>query len=386
MKRIFLILISIFALLFIPASASAQDTDSETKDVVLSQDEVVDSDYIKTGDTITLSGVVNGDAYLFAGSIIVEGKVTGDLIAAGGQIVVRGEVGNNVRVFGGDVTISDKVGRNLTFVGGNIEITDSAKINGSVVGAGGNVSIFAPVGKGAKFGVGNLTLGSSIGGDVEAGVGILTLTSEAKVVGDLKYWSDTEANLHSGAKVTGELTKNTPPQEFDFSPTKFLGVMSGINLFFQFIAFISSLIVGLLLIRFLPNSSEKFVNLLNKRPWASAGIGILTLILTPIVIILLLLLVVTIPIALILLAVYLISLYLTRIFVSYFIGKKVLAKFVRKNHNNWALLIGLVAFGIISLIPIIGGIFVFLSLLFGLGAIFLKLKDQYTSAREKNVI
>ncbi len=385
MKRFFLIFLSILVLLFIPASIFAQDS-SETKNIILPKGEVVDKDYFATGDTITLSGVVNGDAYLFAGSIVVEGEINGDLIAAGGQVTIRGKVSDDVRVAGGQVTISSTIGRNLTFAGGNVDLTDAARVEGSVVGAGGNVSVFAPIGKGAKFGAGNLTLGSSIGGDVEAGVGLLTLTSKADVSGDITYWSNTDANVHKGAKLTGGLTKNTPPKGFSVSPAKVLSVATGVNIFFQIMALISSFVIGFLLIRFFPNSTKTVLAALEKRPWASLGIGLLTLILTPIIIVLLLIIILTIPIALILLAAYLVALYLTRIYISYFIGKKLFYQFTKKEYNYWALLVGLVIFAIISLIPIIGGILVFLSVLFGLGAIFFKLKDLYSSSREKNIL
>lgn len=386
MKRIFLLFPSILLLLFIPASTHAQDSSGETKNVVLAKDEVINKDYLATGDTITLSGIVNGDAYLFAGSVIVEGKVNGDLITAGGQITIRGDVSGDVRAFGGQISISGNVGRNLTFAGGNIDITDAAKVKGSVVGAGGNVSMFAPIGKGAKFGVGNLTLGSKVGGDIEAGVGQLTLTSEADVVGDLTYWSNQEANVHEGAKIVGDVSRKAPPEGFGLSPAKVLGVAAGINIFFQLIALVSSLIVGLLLLRFLPNSTKLAIGVLEKRPWATLGIGLLSLIVTPIVIVLLLIAIITIPIALILLAGYLIALYLTRIYISYFIGKKIFSQFTNKEYNYWSLFVGLIIFAVISLIPIIGGIFVFLSVLFGLGTIFFKLKEEYLASREKGIL
>lgn len=385
MKRFFLISLSILVLLFIPGSTFAQDSD-KTRDVILPEGKVINKDYLVTGDTITLSGVVNGDAYLFAGTIIVEGTVNGDLIAAGGQVIVRGKVSQDVRVAGGQVTISGDIGRNLTVAGGNIDITDAANVKGSLVGAGGNVSIFAPISKGVKLGAGNVTMGSSIGGDIEAGVGRLTLTSKANIAGDIIYWSNTEANVHDGAKIKGKTTRNTPPPGFSISPTKFLGGVAGISIIFQIVALISSLIVGLLLIRFFPNSTKTFLNALEKKPWASLGIGLLTLIVTPILIFLLLIIIFTIPIALILLAGYLIALYLTRIYISYFIGKKLFYQFTKKEYNYWALLVGLIIFAIVSLIPIIGGIFVFLSVLFGLGAIFYKLKELYSSSREKNIL
>jgi hypothetical protein len=125
---------------------------------------------------------------------------------------------------------------------------------------------------------------------------------------------------------------------------------------------------------------------LKKRPWASLGIGFLTLILTPIIFILLLITVLAIPLAVILLALYLIAIYLARLFIIFWAGTMIFERTGRKIHEVWALIVGLIVYYVITLIPIIGGLITFFVILFGLGTAILTTREFYLAARKKENI
>ncbi|OGD86591.1 hypothetical protein A2Z23_02160, partial [Candidatus Curtissbacteria bacterium RBG_16_39_7] len=377
MKKIVIIFTLFLTLPFILATlAFAANNERQQKVVVLPKDEIVNKDYFAAGDSVTLSGTVNGDAYLAGGNVVVEGTVNGDLIAAGGMLDIRGKVTNDVRVAGGQVVVSAKIDRNLTVAGGSVNITDSAKIAGSVVSGAGNLSIFAPIGKGITIGAGQVTVGNTVVGDIFGGVGQIILTPSAKVSGDLTYWSQSSAQIQPGAQVLGKSTHNLPPAKAieGVKPTKILGVVTGVSLVFKIISLLSSFIIGLLLLKFFPTYTQRTVNIVAQKPWASLGIGFLTVVLTPIVFVILLITIIGIPIAMILLATFLIVVYFTRIFVSLLIGQKISAILGRKVGSGWSLILGLIIYGIITIPPVIGGIVTLLVVLFGLGAILLEEK------------
>src|SRR5574341_473619 len=87
--------------------------------------------------------------------------------------------------------------------------------------------------------------------------------------------------------------------------------------------------------------------------------------------------VVGIPLALILLASYLITIYLARIYVVFWTGVTIFERLGKKVHEGWALVVGLIIYFMLTLIPIIGGIITFFVLLFGLGAAILTKKELY---------
>lgn len=368
--------------------ASAANNETKPRVVVLAKDEVVNKDYFAAGDSVTLSGTVNGDAYLAGSNVIVEGTVNGDLIAAGGMVDIRGNILNNVRVAGGQIVVSAKIDKNLTVAGGSVNITDSAKIGGSLVAGAGTLSVFAPIGKSVNIGTGQATFGNTIGGDITAGAGQITLTPNAKVSGDLTYWSQSPAQIQPGAQILGKTTHNLPPAKVveRARPARILGIFTGVSLAFKIVGLLSALIIGLLLLKFFPIYTQRTVDVIAQKPWASLGIGFLTAVLTPIVLVILLITVIGIPIAMILLVTFLVVAYFAKIFVSLVFGQKFLQLFGQKIGSGWSLLSGLVIYGLITVVPILGWIVTILVVLFGLGAILLEEKDFYSQLKSKNLI
>lgn len=384
LKKIFIALVILLTTLFVGGIVFAQQLDyPQNKTVVLPKDETVNKDYFAAGETVTISGTINGDAYIAGGTVNIEGEINGDLIAAGGIVNLRGNVRNDARVAGGEIIVSSQIDGNLTALGGSINVTDAANIGGSLVSGTGNLAVFAPIGKGATIGAGNATLGDTIGGDITAGVGQLTLTPNAKVSGDLTYWSDQDVQIQSGAQISGKTTHNIPAKPSKDQPKK---AFASAAIGFKIVSFISALIIGFLLIKFLPNFVEQTKKVIDQKLLISIGVGFLALVLTPIVFIILLLLVVTIPLALILLVGFLITLYLAKIFVATWAGHRISKIFGWKIGNFLSFFLGLVVIYIISLIPFIGWLIWLLVVLTGAGAIFQIKLNSYKQLRSKNLL
>jgi len=53
---------------------------------------------------------------------------------------------------------------------------------------------------------------------------------------------------------------------------------------------------------------------------------------------------------------------------------------------GWGLLVGLLAYGLLSGFPVVGGLVGFFALLFGLGALVLTVRETHALARKKGVI
>ena len=382
-KKLIAVLISLLIFPLFVSGVYAVNNFQRNEVVLLAKDDVVEGDYFAAGERLTIAGTVNGDAYVAGGNVIVEGDINGDLIAAGGTVNVRGKVAQDVRVAGGQVTVSGDVQGNVTLVGGSLEITDSAGINGSLVSAGGNLSVFGPIGKGAAIGAGAATIGNLINGDITAGVGELTLTPSAKVSGDLNYWSDADAQIQQGAEISGKTTHNFPQKKEREEPRKALG---GVFAFFKIASFLAALLIGLIFIKLAPQFTKSTADALLTKPAASLGIGLLAVILTPILILIAAITVVGIPIALILFFLFLITLYLSKIFVSVAIGRKIVEVTNQKTGDYSVFILGLLVYTLVILIPVIGVIVSILALLAGVGAIVMTKKDLYKQLKTKKLI
>ena len=72
----FLPVFSAFLILIFPLSIFAQTNDpTRGKTVILSKDQIIDHDYFAAGDTVTIDGTVNGDAYVAGGQVNINGVI-----------------------------------------------------------------------------------------------------------------------------------------------------------------------------------------------------------------------------------------------------------------------------------------------------------------------
>jgi cytoskeletal protein CcmA (bactofilin family) len=381
---IFILFLFIIPLVFVH-SAYAQTRD-ERRSVVLPRTETVNGNYFNAGDRVTLSGTVNGDVYVAGGTVMVEGAINGDLIAAGGTVTVRGNVSQDVRVLGGQVVISGTVGESVSAAGGTVIVTDSARIGDSLVVASGNLEMYAPVAGEADIAAGDVVIGGTIGDDMKAAVGELTLTSDAQIAGDLTYWSDAEVQVQQGAQVAGQITREQPLRQPRVDAPAIGAGLAGLAILFKIGNFILYLIVGLLIIKLLPNYTNRTLGVISRKPWISLLAGFFTLLIFPVVFFGLLITIIGIPIAFLLLPILIVLIYLGVIFVSLFIGQKILGYFSNKARVGWALVVGLIVYELATLLPIVGGLITLVVIMFGLGAVLIEEKNLYEKLRSRNLI
>lgn len=384
-QSIFAILAVTFLLFLFPATIFAQNgSQKQHKQVVLAKDAIRNSDYFASGNTVTISGTVDGDVYAAGGTVLIDGVVHGDVIAGGGTVTIAGTVAQDVRVGGGTVTISGKVGRNVTVGGGSVSITSDANIAGSIVAGGGQVSVSGPVGKDVIAGAGQLTLGSTIGGNVKAGTGQLTLHPGVRVGGDLTYWSKNEAAVQEGALVTGRVTHNLPSQR-GVSPQKAAGALAGAWLAAKIVSLLSALLVGIVFIKLTPVFTKRVANTIIARPWPSLGVGFLAVAALPFAFILLLMTIIGIPFAFMGVFAFLMLAYFAKIFVAIALGQWVV-RYINRKGDVWALVAGLLVYALLTLLPLIGWLVTLATVLFGVGAYLIVERDYYKELRTKKVI
>lgn len=383
MKKVFVFFLLAFVSLILAIPVFAQTLENGEV-VTLPKDKTVDSDYFAWGERVTISGTVNGDTYVGGGNVLVDGTINGDLFVGGGSVTIRGNILKDLRAAGGQVSVAGKVEGNVTAAGGNVDIQDSAQISGSVTGAGGDIKIFSPIGRGATLAGGNVTIGNSINGDILAGVGNLALTSNAQAQ-NVTYYSSKKADIQEGAQIKGQISQKLPPKAKEKQETA-KKILTGARLIFAILSLVSSLIIGYIFTKFLPNFTNSAALRIRKNPFGMFLAGFLALVLIPILSVLLLITVVGIPIGLITLVGYAISLYLSKLFVAVAVGQVILSRDKRSQDLFLALAGGLIAYLVLTLIPVIGPIVTFLTLTVGLGTILFTKKEFIQNFRDKKLL
>lgn len=371
-----LILISLFFLL--PNVVFAKE---EMRNIVVEKGETINHDFFAAGENVTISGIVNGDVYAVGGNVSVDGIINGDLLAGAGIVTVLGNVSDDVRVGGGNILINGTIGKNLTVGGGSVTIASEAKIDGSLLAFAGNVDVKGPIGKEANVFAGKALFSNQVGGDLKGSIEELVLTSEARILGDLEYESEKEADIDEDAYIFGETTHKLPEKKEvkleKFAPKlrpAILGI-TGIKLYLKFFSFVVSLILGLLFLYLFPKRVEGINKILTSRPWGSLGVGLLTMILFPVALLLLAITIVGIPLMLLVIPVFAFLVYFSKIFTSLVVGRWLLLRFEIKKSWNWALLVGLIIYYLLRLILVIGPITAFVFTTIGLGAFVLDQKS-----------
>lgn len=337
-----------------------------------------------SGSSVRPPDPVEGDLFAAGGSVNVDHPVKSDAVLAGGQINISGGIGDDVRAAGGQVTLNGKVGGEALLAGGRINVGNSADIQGRLWAAGRDVTLAGKYGKGIKAYGQNISLAGEVNGDVRLTAEKIELLPGAKINGALTYTSREELKVDP-TQVSGTVTRAPAPKEWrgwderrsakdrdwtsrgpSFRPFLLMGLIAAVAVF----------------ILLFPNATRAAQQEVGASPWQSLGLGAAMLFTLPPIAILMMITVIGIPLGLALLALYPVLLLVGYLTTALYIGERSAVALKKDTTNAIWMRIGfaalaLLALGLIRLIPFVGGLVVFVTLLIGMGAWSLHLYHRY---------
>jgi cytoskeletal protein CcmA (bactofilin family) len=328
--------------------------------------QTVDDDLFIAGNNVEIDGTVNGDVYAAGQTITIRGTVNGDIFAAGQDILISGPVKGSVRTAGNTIRLANaQVGNSFSAAGASITAEKDSSIGGGAMLAGSTVALHAPVFRGLQAAGSNIVIDSSVGRTTNVKSENLTLTSNAKINGDLNYDTNTDLVKDQGSQVTGATNRVQIARHEEAAASK-----SRSHAGWVVWSLFSLAIVGLVLLWLAPTALPGVANAIVDRPLAAFGWGLLVLILILPVIFILLLTVIGIPLAVLLLLVFGLTLYLSKVFLAILTGNILFERLGQKNESVYfSFLIGLLVLTLLELIPILGGFISILVAIFGLGGV-----------------
>jgi hypothetical protein len=289
------------------------------------------------------------------------------LVAGGANVEIAGPVKGRLSIFGADLTISGNVDGEVVFFGAHVVL--SGKYAGRVRGAGADV-----------------TLAGTFDDDVEIGAAKITVAPTAVLKKDLRY-SAALLDRQEGSQIIGKLN----PLKLPMKKEKLFEelergkrILSTVGSLLWILTIPALVIVGILLNYLSSGYTNAVVTTVSGSPWKSLAVGFVFLIVVPVAVLIALATLVGIPAGIIAGLLYWIFLYLSRIYVGVWIGRKLLGS-LKKSFATaffWPLVLGTILISLISLIPFIGWLFRFLVLLLGLGAMWLALWKSVQESRE----
>lgn len=347
-----------------------------------------------SGGTVSINAPILGDLIIAGGTISVNDSVSGDILLAGGEATLNGAVGGDIRCAGGRLTINKNTYGELVVAGGEVIINRYATAKGMMV-AGGNVTMDGTVYGDLKCTGGNITMGGEVAGDAEIKGGNITvdgkvfgnavLAAQILVINDnavfnnnVRYWTgkgevDFKNSVKNGTAVFD------PVLEIRRGDWKYLGLMTFMGLLW----YIGMALLMIIIIQFLfKGAFIKAGNTINTQTWKSFGYGFLFFVAVPVSAILAFVTLIGFPLGLLLIFLYILALVLASVISAlvithYFNNRR------EKNWGNWAVIF--IALGIfvilklLSLIPFIGWLMMFIIACMAFGAILVSLKLKKTA-------
>jgi len=346
--------------------------------VAVGRDEVINASLYMAGSNLSISGTVKGDVYCAGQNVDITGTVEGDVICAAQTIHVSGPVLGSVRLAAQTISVSGSVARSASLFAQSASIGDGATIGTDLTAFASDVQLNGKVGRDVVGGGQTVTVFGNVGRSATVTSEQVTLASSARVKGDLTYISQNQAQIDKGAVVTGKTERQEPTAKQN------QGWQGGwaaqlVGLLYWFGAM---LLFGLAMLALLPRTFLTTNRLIiGQGGWALLA-GLIALIVTPFVVTLLLVTVIGIPLGLALLGLWVIALVASFVYSSHSVGMWI------ANQLQWklkwpqatALVIGLALLALVMLVPLVGGLLIFLALVWGLGGIVL-MAGEYLKTR-----
>lgn len=330
----------------------------------VSAGETIDSSLFVSGRTVDISGTVNGDIFCAGMNVSISGKVRGDVICAGQTVTVSGTVDGDVRLAGQSVSIGGQITGSATVASSVFSLESSSTISNDLSVAGNDLVLNGTVGRDAALAGSTATIDSKIGRNVNANVENVQLLGQANIGGGLYYTSFNEAQINQTAKVAGE-TKRTQPAHSSNTLKKPFVISFGIVLYI----IASLMILSLALVLLFPGAVHTATSSAIQNPLKILLVGFVASLAVPVLIVILMISVLGIPLALLLLVIWLLILFLSGPVFGYYIGRLIFNK-----HKNPFLIMAVGSFLVLLalFIPILGFVVWLAALWMGSGMLLLE--------------
>lgn len=296
--------------------------------------------------------------YLFITILLIS------LFSITGCTIVPNESGDQV-VFGGSYNLekNQNLVGNLLIVGGSGSLDEGSNVTGDIVMLGGSLVVDGSVRGSISAAGGSVRLADHavVNGDINLGGAAYSKSDSARVIGQVNQ------NTFNGFRIPNYQTYPQPVVRVNYQPIT--------TILWALLQAFALAVLAVLLALFIPRPIERVAQTITSAPILSAGLGILTVIVAPALLILLALTILGIPLTLIGFLVLGLATLLGWVALGLEFGRRMAALF----KSEWALplatglgtLILTLAARLIWEIPCVGWIIPVFATFAGLGGVFL---------------
>ncbi|MDD4287841.1 MAG: hypothetical protein PHN33_05855 [Candidatus Peribacteraceae bacterium] len=368
---------------------------------------ISDNAYV-VGGQVTVDQPVAKDLVVAGGNVLVKTNVKEDILAAGGTVFVQGNIGGDVRIAGGNLVIGGTIDGDLVAAGGSVTLLDGSSVKGDVWMGGGDLNLGGTVGGDVLVRGGVIRMGSIVKGDVDIraedisisgtvdGSAILaaktiTLDPKAKLMRDVRYWSALGEKQFIATKTQVRGTATFDPALLPMQGKQFekagkltaAGIIAAIIGVGGYLLFSAALII-LLLVLLTKTFFADAAKFLSKKTWTSFLYGFLFFAVTPVAALLFLISIIGIPIALFIGLLYAFAIVFANPITAIVLARTLELRRGYKWGKPMLILVSVLfylALKIVHLIPIVGWMVCFVTVLFAYGAVMETKWSKWTKVR-----
>lgn len=333
---------------------------SEIEDGITQSDPgIYNEDYLFLGKGLNFTGEAE-DLYFAGEKLNFSGRAKSGIVALGKDVMLKGSAKNGIISGSKNIVIEDSIIGTNFIASKDLTIGKRAVVSGDIFAGAGNITIDGEVNGNLYAAAGKIIINGQINGDVKAYGGRLILSETGSINGQLTYGTKEKLSEAELTRVSGEVTYKKDKDIDDFH--KFPKVLAAtFGAIFSLIFIVTFIFIGFFIL-YLPVFSKLDTPLSNNGFKNTALWGILPIVMYPAIIVFSFIMILTIPFSLMM-----ILAAFPLFYIAYIIGATRIGQLLSKRFNwnvhkrQFHFLIGAVAAGIISIIPVID-ILVFLLL------------------------
>jgi hypothetical protein len=337
--------------------------------VIISQN--IQDDLYLAGRIVTSTAAVDGDVAAAGGQVDLTGQTTGGVLAAGGTVRIGGTIGRALRAAAGSLSVDATIGSDATLAGGVVNVGPGAEIGRDLVVGGGTVNVSGTIGRNARVRGGDVTVGGTVQGEADIRARKIILLPTARIGGHLRYSSDQQLVIESGARIAGgtERIPTVPGHRAGVSTPPGLGLWARLG------EGAALLVLGLVLLGVTPQGTSAVIAEVEARFGRSLLAGFILVVTAPAAAVLLLFTVIGIPLSVVAMLLYLATLYPGQVFVAGWLGDQIM-RWSRRGREGFRarfvpLVIGTVVLVLLFAIPYAGWAVRLVAVLAGFGALWM---------------
>lgn len=331
--------------------------------VRVNKTDTIPDNVIAAAQFVDIFGHLSNDLFSASRNIVINGSIDDDAIIAGRTVTFSGRIGDMLIAAGETVVIDGEITGDLFVASNKIRLTSNAHISGNVGLAGNEVIFENGIIEGWVRITGNtIFLDGSISGIVKLYGNDFTFGKNYHPLSATIVNTSHRITESDLPNAPNDLNINIEEKEENW----------GVALLFGVWFYISTLIIGFLIILLFRNTTGDLYRFSTENYFKNTGIGILLFLGIPIVITLFLVLVVTIPLSIMIMTLYGLTLFLGFLLVALSLGTSSIRYFKSEEtfaDYYWGLALGIILIFLLSVLPYAGPVINLILIFLGLGTL-----------------